>query len=1165
MRQKIPFNRAVLCMISFALSLFLIQRASWASSAAEPRVIHNDCTSNCVVDAYILHANKGDTSAKATYHAWYNSYYTNTGCGDTSWMNEFSFLIDVISDIVGAPGAPTLQCWQGVMAQASACSKTCSEYFVRDAKFAPNARLSLSAGVPGWFEATIDNESNLNKLPELQPNAYTRRFHLLTTLQCNGGSPVLVGDADLPSLSFPNWVTRGGYSDCITAYGAGDQRCKLIENMPIPSAISSSVDFLDGVFYDLTSQVSSLADANGSFSRDGYIRLLSNGDSITIKRGPYAGFAWVKTHNKSKDTHTQRLIPWDASSGDVKITNSECNSLLSTCWITGDRTDSDTYVFALSGPSDKRLPGTYTVQVIADIAHEKDFSDNRASYSYDASAVDSQPDDPQEDPGGAQGAIRVDQLPVIDLPGPGNYASQTPAGMPGALYRLRVPQGVRFLYFRLTVPDDGQFSMFTRRSVIPVPDFPVIRDDYNCWAQADSSFAGICPFSEPLPDSYYIFINRLQGSAYRLEVYWRTTPPQNEQETQQENEAQKPENRFTEVEDNNSRAAANPWDMRLPFTGQIARLSDRDYVFLDIPESGIYTFSLTNVAPEMTARISLLRGKSGNYLTSSKASAYGGTVHLSFDASKGEQYYLVIQAHLLKKLAVNQSYQLSLSGFIPDPQEPNDERKTATLWDIAQPIQGYMWDRTTGWADYYRFIAPQTAPGTVVTFELTNPDPNMRIHLTLLSNKGYLGSTPYSQPGQPVTFSKALIASAEYFIKVDCLYGQTSSQPYTLSARYTPGSGTMEQQTNAKPARLYGVVYQQGSLLPVPLKNVSVYAEAAGQPPVLLGITGALGTYSKTINIADGQSVQIYAVKEGLTFQPQEDVWSPDASSRSRYTVFRVVGAQLTQATLTATVVGAATPLPPIIQTARVSPRPTQARTPTPTTLPARTQTSQPSLTQPPTQARTPTPSPMTASPTSPASQSATLITGKVWRLFPASPAAGVGAARVILSVNGMDRPAVMSMIDGSYTIQVSGLQPGDQLRLRAENPGETFEPAAYQWRAEAGVSQWTYDFYSYQGTITPPARDDQNRIFGRVVNSQGVGVAGVYLVVQMGSSDALQRIGPTNASGSYEAFVRLPSRIMAAIWVEQPGYLPSRVQFFHAYAPENREINFWQPPAVPR
>ena len=188
------------------------------------------------------------------------------------------------------------------------------------------------------------------------------------------------------------------------------------------------------------------------------------------------------------------------------------------------------------------------------------------------------------------------------------------------------------------------------------------------------------------------------------------------------------------------------------------------------------------------------------------------------------------------------------------------------------------------------------------------------------------------------------------------------------------------------------------------------------------------------------------------------------------------------------------------------------------------------------------------------------MITGLLWRLFPDSAPAGIAAGRVILSINGVDQPAVFSMIDGSYNITATNLQTGDGLSLRAEANEDTFEPLAYQWQHQPGVTSWQYDFFSYWGTIQPPASDDGNRIYGRVTDPAGQGIPGVYLVVQMGTSDALQRIGPTDSNGYYEGIVRLPTHIMASVWVEQSGYIPTKVQFFHAYQPENREVNFRLP-----
>jgi hypothetical protein len=1141
MRHRKSSSTGAFALVLFSAPFMLVTLAALAQSETQPRLFHNACSGDCVADVNFIHSSMGDNMAKNAYHGWFNSYYTLTGCGDPAWQTDLSFLLDIVGELVDAPGAPTMQCWQGLAAQASLCSDSCSEYFIPDAKYAPNVRLSLDWGAPGALEVSIDNQANLGKLPELEPNAYSRRFHLQTTLQLGDRPAVLINDTEMPSLSFPNWITRGGYSDCLNAYGADDNRCILIERMTAPSVVSTSVEFLDGVFYDLSDQVDNLSDANGSFNQDGFVRLLSNGDSLTINQGDFAGYAWVKTHNLSDDNHSEQLIPWDARNGTLTIINRECNSWLSTCWVTGDRAETDTYVFALQGPAEKRIPGSYTVQVTADIRHEKDFSDNRTSYAYDASEVGNQQGETQEGGDLPDTDIQVEDLPVIDLPGPGIYPNSIPEGVPGVMYRLAVPQGIRFMFLRLVSVDGGGVSYFVRRGSIPVPNYPFIDEDYDCWQQSDASYSGGCPFTNPYPDMYYIFVSRLQGSSFQVEVEWTTsgaaaTPtaqPTQEPEAEQQEELSET---YTEREVNNDRATANAWDMRLPFTGQVSRTSDRDYVFLTIQQPGIYTFSLTEIGAEMRAKMTLVRASTGNYLDSSQSSTKGAATQLTFDASAGEEYDLIISALSMTSGATNQPYQLSLTGFVPDPNESNDDRPTSTFWDLTQgPIQGYFWDKTTGRADYFRFIAPQTQEGSPVSFEVTNPSPDLRIRLTLINAIGlFQGNTPISNPGQPLTYSKVLEANKEYTLKLETLALKTSMLPYSLSASYSPGSTQSDPTETGQPVRLRGLVFNQGRFLPMPIKDVAIYVQVTGQPAMLLDTTGTLGMYSETVNMAEGQEVHIWAVKAGLTFQPMEDVWSPDGSTRTHRTVFRVVGAQLLQETVTPTPETAGTPLPPLIQTAQVTRKPTRRPSAT-ATAPA-------------------------ATPTPPEAQTHTIISGSLWRLFPESGPAGVGAGRLILNVNGVDQPPVLTMIDGTYSMAVPNLQPGDRLSLRAENTEDEFEPVAYVWQAEAGVGDWSYDFYSYWGTIVPPARDDQNHIFGRIVDSQGQGVPGVHLVLQMGNSDALQRLGPTDANGYYDGYVRLPDRMMVTVWVEQSGFLPSHRIFFHAYAAEDREINFFRP-----
>jgi hypothetical protein len=259
----------------------------------------------------------------------------------------------------------------------------------------------------------------------------------------------------------------------------------------------------------------------------------------------------------------------------------------------------------------------------------------------------------------------------------------------------------------------------------------------------------------------------------------------------------------------------------------------------------------------------------------------------------------------------------------------------------------------------------------------------------------------------------------------------------------------------------------------------------------------------------------------------------------------------MVQETPSATPGSTGTPLPPIIQTALGTVLPSDV---VPTSLTtAITGTPNPSPTN-----TVPTPT-STPSPTQ-QSTGSTVISGVVYRLFANSDPAGVGAAEVILSINGEDQPVIYSMIDGSYQIEVPGLLDGDNLQLRAQAPQDEFEPILYEWQAEAGVDHWEYDFYSYWEEITPPEQTDQNLIYGRVTDHDGNGVQGVYIIVRMGTSDALQRIGPTGADGYYEGLVQLPNRMMVTVWVEGVGFLPSKIQFFHPYEPENREINFFQP-----
>jgi hypothetical protein len=1153
-----------LALISFFLvgSILLALTIIPAEAAAEPRLSHKACTTHCVFDQTILRSSMGDTQAENAYLGWYDTYYELTGCSDSAMRNVFELALDIVGDVIGAGGGTTMQCWQGLLAQASSCSDACSDYFVTDGKYGPNVRVALNDGVPGSLGVTLSN-NDYGYLPEETPNAYSLKFYLNTTLQYEDRPALLVDHMFMNSMSYSNWITRGGMDNCISSYGMDDERCMILSSFNTPNIIPTEVNFMDGVLYDISSHARS-SGARYSFEGDGFILLESDGENVTIDQGPYSGYAWVKVHNQDAGTHTSQLTYWDATYGSVTIENHECNSWW--CSLTGDRVDADTYVFALQGPEELRLEGTYTVDVTADIVHDKDFSNNSVSYSYTDLDVGSTSDAGGEDEEEPM-EVTLDQITVVDLPGPGEYFNNLSSSMPGVMYRLNVPEGINFLYLRVFSQDGGNFPFYVKRGSIPDPSTPMWQGGYDCIGEGTSAHTYGCPFTSAPSGSYYIFLpSGTTGTAFKLEVMWITdseiatenasyeatlqvTPEidatgeieatEDVQGTEEEDQEEGQTSLiYTEVEPNNSRATANLWDMTNAFTGQLPQWGDGDYISVSFDFSGIYTFTLSGYSSNNHGVLMLLRGPSGGFLNS--INEPDAPASLTFDASAGEQYFFFVDAYSIDE--VGSDYALEMTGFIADPDEPNDDADHATFWDLTVgDQQGYFFDKTTGRYDYYKFVAPETQENSPTTITISNPGDDIRICMTLLNYRRYhLESVPCSPAGEPSIYSFDLEAGQEYYLKINTLDWDVSTFPYTISADYQPA--VLEDVADVEEFIIKGNVHDPWGLIKLPVTNAEIYIQINGQPAVLLDTTNLIGKYKGTITLNHGDEVRVWAVKDGLTFMPEEDVFYANMEEGSHRSVFMVIG-ELAQETPTPGPDQTGTEPPPLIRTGL-------AMTITPG-LERNTLT--PTLTPSPQSTRTPTPTPTIDY------ANATIFTGTIWRLFADSGPAGVAAVEVILSVNGVDQATTSSRIDGTYLITLNGIQPGDILRIRAQGTEDLFEPAYYEWQAEAGVDKWDYEFYSYWDEITPPVVDDQNRLYGWVLNGMGQGIPGVYLNVMMGNSDALQRVGPTDANGFYDGTVYLPSRIMVTIWVDGEGFLPSRLQFFHAYDLENREINFRQ------
>ena len=246
-----------------------------AQEVIEPLCNDKVCVANCLADIYFLGHNL------SSWRGWYYTFYNLLGCDDPTGQTA-AFLVDIAADMVGAAGAPTMQCWQGVTAQKSVCSSRglCKN---NDCGYAPNVCMSLDPSGEGYTAITVDTDSYTGCSSEKKPNAYSRDFNTYFYLSYEEGQKLLLEKWDVDSLSYPNWITRGGWSHCHDDHGVDDPGCKLLVPFVKPSSLSHSLDWGDGGLINLEGFTK---DAHGidSSPSDGYIALKSDDDSITIKK-----------------------------------------------------------------------------------------------------------------------------------------------------------------------------------------------------------------------------------------------------------------------------------------------------------------------------------------------------------------------------------------------------------------------------------------------------------------------------------------------------------------------------------------------------------------------------------------------------------------------------------------------------------------------------------------------------------------------------------------------------------------------------------------------------------------------------------------------------------------------------------------------------------------
>jgi len=505
-------NWRICLTVLLCLLLLGTTHSSWprahpvAAQGGAPQCLHNACTTNCLAYQYFL-------AGHNNYYAWYDTAYELTGCDMPAWRTAAEFLLAVAAELLGAPGSYTMQCWQMVLGQLSECSRQCNDHFIRDCRYAPNVRTTITDCRQGYLSVEVDNYRNAEKVPEFQPNAYSRKFNLYVYLQLEGGQKLLLARYEMPSLRYPGvWINDAALAECRRQYN--DNRCDLLEPFLQPQATSMTLPWSSlGGLINLDGITENHEDIDSAPS-DGYIRLEGDGDRVTIRQGPYAGYKYVWEHNISAGTYNEWVEEWNAYNGDVTFTNEQCNHWW--CDLYGDQIDRDTTVFAVEGPPERILSGEYSVQAEARLAHDREINDNTATCTYQVTG----PPPPATATFTPPPCIGQ-QVQVLV---PGDTEGEFCPGENRHIYTLQVPSGLRELWLQLFFPWEGGYRDF---DLIVQPSGSLPANKFSCEPEHYGSETDQrCFFLDPPPGSYQVYVDRVSGAGtYMLRVIFAYPPP----------------------------------------------------------------------------------------------------------------------------------------------------------------------------------------------------------------------------------------------------------------------------------------------------------------------------------------------------------------------------------------------------------------------------------------------------------------------------------------------------------------------------------------------------------------------------------------------------------------------------------------------------------------
>ena len=254
-----------------------------------------------------------------------------------------------------------------------------------------------------------------------------------------------------------------------------------------------------------------------------------------------------------------------------------------------------------------------------------------------------------------------------------------------------------------------------------------------------------------------------------------------------------------ETTPNNDRQHSTPYALGTEFHGCLQNDLDVDFYTYTLPaapaQGGYLLVSLTDVGADggLTATT---QAAADNGEVIHAIGISGSSVFHWFNGKAGATFRVKVEHFISATTAIPYTLKVAYSG-VPDINEPNDTRATATQIVAGKAVTGYLfggYENSTSvadaaWEDWFKV----TLPAGVASIALTDVASDINAALTLYNSLGTEVAHKYSaSDGESVVMSQPVTAG-DYYVKLTPFTSQTVdgegstvpaylTQPYTFKA-----------------------------------------------------------------------------------------------------------------------------------------------------------------------------------------------------------------------------------------------------------------------------------------------------------------------------------------------------------------------------------------------